>query len=101
MTKTQRIKEIKQEIKWYAPKKRIADTMLELGELGFKFSGHGCGFGREDFGLIHPNYHHLYVSLSDIGSHIEVMVDYIDEDDNDECFVSSVGQATKLIKGIL
>lgn len=52
MTKKSRIKEIKEEIEWYQPPKRISDAMLKLGKDGFEFSGHGCGMVGEDFNLI-------------------------------------------------
>lgn len=38
-------------IKAYKPPKQIADAMLELDRLKFKFSGHGCGWHGEDFFL--------------------------------------------------
>lgn len=77
--KQNNLQEIEHEINHYEPKKRIADAMRELGELGFEFSGHGWGFGGEDFGLIkhreknQDNY--IYVNFCDFGSKIKATLD--------------------------
>lgn len=44
--------EIEHEIDWYETSKDISKIMRRLGKLGFKFSGHGTGFGGEDFNFI-------------------------------------------------
>jgi hypothetical protein len=48
---TKKIKDIEREIEWYKIRKPVAKGMIELGKMGFEVSGHGCGFGGEDFGL--------------------------------------------------
>jgi len=96
MTKAQRIKEIKDEIKWYKPKKKIADAMLELGEAGFEFSGHGVGLGGEDFNLKTPKF---YVNFCDMGK--KVIASIYGNDDNVEVkgiFEGTVGGALKYLK---
>jgi hypothetical protein len=47
-----RQKEIESEIECYKPKAVICKIMRDLGKLGFSFSGHGGGFGGEDFNFI-------------------------------------------------
>ena len=94
MTKKQRIKEIKDEIEWYNPKKRIVDAMLELGEIGFEFSGHGCGFGGEDFNLFNKK---LYVNLCDRGNKVVASV-YDNSDDMDTLLEGTIGAALKFVK---
>ena len=94
MNKRERIKEIKSEIEGYQPKKRIADAMLELGEIGFEFSGHGCGFGGEDFSLFTKD---LYVNLCDQGQKIVVSISNNDEEMED-LFIGTIGQAMRFIQ---
>lgn len=45
--------------------------MLYAGELGFEFSGHGCGCGSEDFGLV-KDYDggYYYFGIYDYGSKV-------------------------------
>lgn len=45
------IKEMEREIAWYGPPKEVASLMMKLAKLGFYPSGHGCGFGDEDWSL--------------------------------------------------
>ena len=94
MNKRQRIKEIKEEIGYYKPKKQIVNAMLQLGELGFEFSGHGCGSGGEDFNLIHCD-NNLYVNFCDLGR-IVVATVYV-EDDCKEIFKGTIGKTLKFI----
>lgn len=49
--------EIREEISWYKPPRRVRDALLALGEMGFEFSGHGAGGGGEDFSMTYdfPN----------------------------------------------
>ena len=94
MTKTQLTKELKakkkrlesiqEEINWYNPKPSIATAMLKAGELGFSFSGHGCGFGSECFGLIlYYDDGFYYLDFQDHGN--KVVVDLDDnKEDSDE-----------------
>lgn len=100
MTKKQKLKEIESEIEGYNPKKVIAKGMRKLGELGFEFSGHGCGGGGEDFGLIKCNIgepgedDYLYVNFCDIGRRVVVSVS-----NNEEClFEGNVGQVLLFVK---
>lgn len=69
MTKARRIADIKEEIKWYGVKRKIANVMLRLGNMGFEFSGHGAGMGGEDFGLTMDlsKSKYMHVSISDMG----------------------------------
>ena len=99
MTKRQRIKEVKQEIEWYNPKKRIADFMFELVELGFEFCGHGCGCGGEDFSMFIPD--KLHVNICDQGRKVAVMISDITDDD-DQCvlFEGTIGKALKYFQGL-
>jgi hypothetical protein len=93
------IKEIQEEIDHYRPKKSIANAMLELGELGFKFSGHGYGYRQEDFGLFKDKY---YFSISDQGNRVVASV--TEENENDliiALFNGTVGKALKFIKSRL
>lgn len=94
MKKTARMKEIKEEIKWYGVKKRIADAMLELGEIGFEFSGHGCGGGGEDFSLFSKK---LHVNFCDQGRKVDVWVSNND-DDMETVFKGTIHGAMKYIR---
>ena len=89
-----RLKGIRDEIKWYEPKKRIADAMLALGELGFAFSGHGVGYGQEDFGLVCGEW---YFNFSDNGKKIVASVNNGADDVADVEFQGTIGQAMKFI----
>ena len=57
---------IEREIEWYKICKPIAEAMRILGHHGFDFSGHGCGFGGEDFNLINEKIDR-YVNFCDRG----------------------------------
>lgn len=92
--KKNNISVIKNEITWYEPKKRIADAMLKLGKLGFEFSGHGCGFGCEDFSLSNDKYH---VNLCDEGRKVIVT---LSDDDKTIC-EGSIGQVMKRIEKLI
>jgi len=94
MKKKARIKEIEQEIEWYEVKKSIADAMLKLGEVGFEFSGHGCGLGGEDFNLVTKD---LYVNFCDMGKKVKVSITNNDED-MDEVFSGTVKGALKYLE---
>lgn len=100
-TASKRMKEIKQEIEWYNIRKPIADAMIKLGELGFEFSGHGCGCGGEDFGLINEK-QDRYVNFCDRGNSCEVMVNTAATYDEDGCpvtlFKGTIGKALKFIE---
>jgi len=91
MKKAARIKEIKHEIEWYEPKKRIADAMLELGNIGFKFSGHGAGFGEEDFSLCTNK---TYVNFCDRGRKVVVSI-YKNDEDMDTLYEGTIHGALK------
>ena len=69
MNEKRRMKEIEQDVEWYKPKKRIANAMRELGQLGFRATGHGCGLCGEDFGLSFDvtKESYYYVNLCDEG----------------------------------
>ncbi len=102
MTKRQRIKEIKHEIEWYGIRKPIANAMLELGEIGFEFSGHGCGMGGEDFGLVkYPKKNqpdcYFYVNFCDKGRSCEVQVtrDWMGVDET--LFKGTIGKAINFV----
>jgi hypothetical protein len=96
MTKAQRIKEMKSEIEWYDVNKRIANAMLELAEIGFEFSGHGCGGGGEDFSIFKDG--KLHVNFCDKGrNRVDVIVSK-DDDDMDVVFKGTIGGALKYIK---
>ena len=74
------LKEVEEEISCYQPKKRIADAMRKLVHMGFSFSGHGCGFGGEDFGM---SFHttkitYYYVSICDEGRKVSVIFTFDD-----------------------
>lgn len=71
MTKAKRMAEIRQEISWYKPQRRVRETLLKLGDWGFMFSGHGVGFGGEDFSMIYTSVgtgEYLYVGVTDHGN---------------------------------
>jgi len=100
MTKTQRMKEIKNEIEWYEIKKKIADAMLRLGELGFEISGHGCGCGGEDFNLVRYK-DGAYVNFCDQGRKIVVNVTLgVEDDEPEDVLTGTIGQAMKYVEGI-
>lgn len=62
---TSKLKELKEEIEHYCPPANIAKAMLKFGKLGLEFSGHGSGFGGEDFNLYKKyNSGQLYINLS-------------------------------------
>jgi hypothetical protein len=67
LTKAQ--KEIEHEIEWYECSKDVTKIMRRLGKWGFEFSGHGAGFGGEDFSLIKylSKGLEVYVNISDRG----------------------------------
>jgi hypothetical protein len=102
------LKEIREEIEWYNPKKQIADAMLELGELGFEFNGHGCGLGGEDFGLIfnYAEERYFYFSLTDLGNKVivEISDNFYDEnihpedEQSKDIFKGSVKKGLDFIK---
>ena len=98
--KRQRMKTIRDEIKWYEPKKRIADAMLALGELGFEFSGHGVGLGGEDLGLWYDKLS-LYFNFCDRGNKVVASItdntNLDSETEPQELFEGTIGQAMKFI----
>lgn len=99
--KQKNIKEIKREIEWYNIRKPIADAMIKLGNLGFEFSGHGCGCGGEDFGLINEK-KDRYVNFCDRGNSCEVTVNTTGTLDEDSLpitlFKGTIGKALNFIK---
>lgn len=77
------IREMQNEINGYNVPKRIADAMMELAKAGFEFSGHGCGMGAEDWGIIFSNKSfkaYSYVSFIYDGSKIVTDVTVAEED---------------------
>jgi len=97
---TQAQKDIEQEIEWYEPRWPIAKAMRELGEIGFEFSGHGVGFGGEDFNLSRES--DYYVNFCDKGKGngiVATVYPYPDDDVEDEVlFSGSANQAVLFIK---
>lgn len=81
--KKKRLKSIEFEISCYDPKPSISAAMLKAGELGFSFSGHGCGFGSEFFGLIlYYDDGHYYLDFQDYGN--KVVVNLNDNKENSD-----------------
>lgn len=68
-----RLKSIEHDITWYQIRKPIADAMRKCGELGFSISGHGCGFGGEDFSLINKR-KDMYINFCDKSNSCEVTI---------------------------
>ncbi len=64
--RTKQLLLIEKEIEWYHVRKSIADAMRKFVDLGFEFSGHGCGFGGEDFSLSNKK-KDAYVNFCDKG----------------------------------
>lgn len=98
--KSTRMKSIKDEINWYGIRKTVADAMLELGEIGFESSGHGCGFGGEDFSLYKEtkNYQ-LYVNFCDKGRSCVASIEvYNKKDDTDYFYEGTIGKVLTKIK---
>jgi|LakMenEpi03Aug12_release.lakeMendotaPanAssembly.Ray.scaffolds.fasta_scaffold04876_49 hypothetical protein len=92
MTTKQRIQNIKREIEWYGVRKTIAEAMVECGKLGFEFSGHGAGFGGEDFNLV-DNKKNLYINFCDKGRSCEVMIC----ENEIAVFIGTIGKAMKFL----
>lgn len=90
------IHEIEQEIVHYRPKSSIAKFMRELCKRGFRFSGHGTGFGSEHFGLSSRK---LYVAIEDTGKKIKVIITRPNWE-CEEVFSGTIGGAMKFIKAI-
>jgi len=101
-TKSQRMKNIEQEIIWYRIRKPIAEAMRKCGQLGFEVSGHGCGFGGEDFSLLNKR-KDLYVNFCDRGNSCKVTVSTCDTTNDDgypiELISGTIGKAMKFIEG--
>lgn len=60
------ITETKATIAWYKPPMKIRNAMRKLAKAGFSDSGHGAGFGVEDWSMSY-NFNsdeYIYVSLS-------------------------------------
>jgi hypothetical protein len=96
--RTKKLVDIEREIEWYKIRKPIADAMRILGHNGFEFSGHGCGFGGEDFGLINKKTDR-YVNFCDKGKSCEVMVNTCNIDNPIETlFTGTIGEALKFLK---
>lgn len=60
------ITETEATIAWYKPPMKIRHAMRKLAKAGFSDSGHGAGFGVEDWSMIYHfnNDEYIYVSLS-------------------------------------
>lgn len=71
--RTKELVAIEKEIEWYNIRKPIAEAMRTLGHHGFDFSGHGCGFGGEDFNLINEKTDR-YVNFCDRGKSCVVTI---------------------------
>lgn len=95
MKKKRRIQEIKLEIKWYGIRNNIAKAMLELGKLGFQFSGHGSGFGGEDFNLFNKT---LYVNFCDRRKKGVVTTVTTNDESCELLFEGTIGKAMKFIQ---
>jgi hypothetical protein len=88
------MRQIEQEIKQYNVRKPIAEAIRRLSKIGFKFSGHGSGFGQEDFNVI--NYElDLYVNFCDTGRKCIVNISQVTEDFR--LFSGTISEATKFI----
>lgn len=94
--RTKQLVDIEREIQWYNVRKPIADAMIILGHKGFEFSGHGCGFGGEDFGLINEKTDR-YVNFCDKGKSCEVMVNTCNFPPK-TLFTGTIGKALKFLK---
>jgi hypothetical protein len=103
MSKTKlsrKLKEIEEEIEGYKVRKPIADAMRRCGELGFEFSGHGCGFGGEDFNLINKK-KNMYVNFCDRGRTCEVSVytcNHKDDESEHLLCEGTIGKAMKFVE---
>ena len=90
------IKELKDEIQQYGIKKSIADAMITLTEkYGFEFSGHGCGFGGEDFSVTTEE---LHVNFCDCGRKVEVTIYKNDTEECEKLYKGAIGGAIKYVK---
>jgi len=96
------LKEIQQEIDWYNPPKNIATAMIELGKIGFEFSGHGCGIYGEDFGLIYftskDKTSYIYVTLSSPVKYSSVCFKNDDNEYGKPIYGKSIPNTIKLAK---
>lgn len=96
------LNQIKEEIRWYEIRKPIADAMIELGKIGFEFSGHGVGlaFQGEDFSISKEKKNCLInVDFCDMGKKCvaTLTVTSYDYDDLYE-YSGTIGQVLKKIK---
>ena len=97
---------VQEEIDWYKPKKAIVDGMLMLERWGFEFSGHGCGFGGEDFGMIFEYQAdsdgpegYFYFNFCDEGNKVVATItDNPEGEPDDVLYVGTVGRGLKLIR---
>jgi len=89
--------EIESDIKHYETKKSISNAMRELGKLGFRPSGHGCGMGCEHFGLYNGA---CSFSIEDQGRKVRAMItlDGPNSDDPITIFEGTIGKALKFIQ---
>ena len=85
------------EIFHYNIRKPIKDAMWELGHMGFKFSGHGCGCGGEDFNVVNES-KNLYVNFCDRGRSCEVCITTCNDECPTELFKGTINKALDFIK---
>lgn len=98
MTKKQIMAEIESEISGYDMKKSVANAMRKLGELGFRFSGHGSGYGVEHFGLIKGQF---YFSIEDSIDGTKGVITWdtgSDEDGIEVIFTGTLRKALNFVK---
>lgn len=84
LTKAQ--KGIEHEIEWYETSRNVSKLMRRLGRLGFEFSGHGTGFGGEDFSFIKKLSKNVevYINISDRKRSIKCSANINDYDVNQD-----------------
>lgn len=83
-TNQKNIKEMQDEINYYNPPKSISNAMMELAQIGFKFSGHGYG-GYEDFGVSKEYENgYIYASFSTSLDNSTSVCKYLSEEDDEE-----------------
>jgi len=75
--------------------------MRKLGSMGFSASGHGVGFGAEDFNMINED-KDLYLNFCDKGRSCKVNINSCKTYDKDgytiSLFEGTIGKAIKFIE---
>lgn len=96
-----KIREMEYEINHYKPPKAIANAMRKLAEHGYGFSGHGTGFGEEDFGVTKQfgKDHYIYVALSTDGK--KSRASYSLNDPELESQVGGSGQPATIVRQVI